>query len=51
VIMKINGKPSYTFSLQQLNSMFYEEEGKKIVLEIERDGFLMEFQFFLRRIL
>ncbi len=51
VIMKVNGKPTYNFTLQQLTSMFYEDEGKKIVLEIEREGFLMEFQFFLKRIL
>jgi C-terminal processing protease CtpA/Prc len=51
VIMKVNGKPSHNFTLQELTSMFYVDEGRKIVLEVERDGFLMEFQFFLKRIL
>lgn len=51
VIMKVNGKPSYNFTLQELTSMFYVDEGRKIVLEVEREGFLMEFQFELKRIL
>jgi hypothetical protein len=38
IVLSINGKPSHQFKLQDLMQKFYDKEGTKIKLSIERDG-------------
>ncbi|CAH8283885.1 PDZ domain-containing protein [Mariniflexile fucanivorans] len=45
VIISINNKPSYQFSLQQITHEFYEEVGKRIRLKVDRDGKVLTFSF------
>lgn len=50
-IIKINGKKSYNYSIQKITDLFQSEEGKKIKLEVERNGEQLEFEFYLEKIL
>jgi PDZ domain/Aspartyl protease len=50
-ILELNGKPVYTYSLQQLMHKFYEKEGNKIELLLDRDGTRFFIQFRLKKIL
>ena len=45
VIVNINGKDADTLSLQEINSMFYDKEGKTIKLRVERNGSELYFKF------
>lgn len=47
IILKINGKETYAYSLQELMQFFYEKAGKKIRLKVDRMGKEMSFQFVL----
>ena len=47
IILSINNKEAYLFSLQELMHMFYGDEGKKIKLKIDREGIPLTFQFLL----
>lgn len=38
IVLSINGKPTYDYALQDLMQKFYEREGTKIKLTIERQG-------------
>ncbi|NNC49801.1 MAG: PDZ domain-containing protein [Flaviramulus sp.] len=49
VILNINNKESYNYSLQQITQMFYEDEGKKIRLRIDRNGVILFFGFNLKK--
>lgn len=48
VIITINGKQCHEFSLQEVMHKFYEDDGKKIKLRIDRDGELMNINFKLQ---
>ena len=48
VILAINGKPTYNFTLQKLTQLFYEEDGKKIRLKVDRAGKELNFVFNLK---
>ncbi|TXD73243.1 aspartyl protease family protein [Aequorivita antarctica] len=47
-VISINGKPCYEYKLQQLIEIFSSEEGKKIAMEIRRDGLLHKTKFYLK---
>ncbi|WP_242157914.1 aspartyl protease family protein [Aestuariivivens sediminis] len=47
MILSINGKQAYQFSLQEIIQMFYDDTGKRIKLNIERDGETHHFSFVL----
>ena len=47
VIISINGKSTYLFTLQQLTHMFYEDDGKRIRLTVDRNGKLLPITFHL----
>ncbi|MEP3838999.1 MAG: aspartyl protease family protein [Algibacter sp.] len=51
VILSINGKKSYQFTLQQIMHMFYGEDGKKIKLVVDRDGEVLSFNFKLKKLM
>lgn len=49
VILKINGKNAYEFSLGEIVQKFKEKDKKKIRMVIDRDGKKMKFQFRLEK--
>ncbi|WP_445955888.1 aspartyl protease family protein [Yeosuana sp.] len=51
VILTINNKQTYQYSLQQLMHNFYEDAGKKIRIKIDRDGQILNFEFILENLL
>lgn len=51
VIVTVNNKSTHMYTLQEVNQLFYEEEGRKIKFLIERDGVNMTFQFRLESLL
>lgn len=50
-LIKINGKKSHNYSIQKITDLFQSEEGKKIKIEVEREGEILEFEFYLEKIL
>lgn len=46
-IMSVNGKPSCQYKLYQILSMFSKEEGRKMRMEIEREGKVYKIEFIL----
>lgn len=38
IVLSVNGKPSHQFALQDLMQKFYDKEGTRIKLSVERDG-------------
>lgn len=50
-IVSINNKKAYNYTIQKITDLFQSEEGKKIKLEVERDGEILEFEFYLEKIL
>lgn len=50
-IMKVNGRPTYRYDLDKIREVFSSKEGKKIRLQINREGEELEVTFRLERIL
>ena len=50
-IISINNNKAHTFTLQDLTDLFQSEDGKKIKMEIERDGKIIEKIFYLKKII
>jgi len=50
-LLEVNQKPIYTYSIQDLMTLFHEKEGMNINLLIERDGKQYTFNFKLKKIL
>jgi len=46
IVLSINGKSTYEFSLQDLMQKFYDKEGTRIKLNVERNGanFIVDFR-------
>lgn len=51
VLVSVNYKKAYRYSLQQLNTLLKTEEGKYITIEIERNNIVMAFRFQLKKML
>ncbi|WP_274476082.1 retropepsin-like aspartic protease [Mangrovimonas aestuarii] len=51
VIISVNNKESYHYSLQEIIKMFYDDDGKRIKLEVERDGSVLSYEFKLESLL
>lgn len=51
IVLKINGKPSYNYKLEEIIHMFSTKEGKTIKLLIDRQGVELAFSFKLENIL
>ncbi|WP_442267776.1 aspartyl protease family protein [Tenacibaculum sp. ZS6-P6] len=49
IIKKINGKPAYQFTLDEINGIFSYKPGRKVVLGIERDGIYYTYKLRLER--
>jgi hypothetical protein len=51
IIVKINNRNGYNFTLQQINDLLKSEDGKTVKLEIDRKGKIIEISFQLKSIL
>ncbi len=51
LILSINNRPGYKFTLEEIVTLFKSEEGKIIRLTVERDGKPLKFMFRLKRLL
>lgn len=51
VIVSINGRNGYRYTLQEINNLLKSEEGRRIAMEIQRDGKILQFEFVLKKIL
>ncbi len=51
IILSINKVLSYRYNLQEINNLLKSEEGKKIEIEIEREGKVMIFSFTLQNLI
>lgn len=51
VVLTVNGKSTHLFSLQELNELLNEREGKKLTLLIDRKGKELKFSFELKKVL
>jgi hypothetical protein len=49
-VLKINGKPSYEYELDQVIEMFSIDEGKRISLEIKRGTYINKVKFYLKSV-
>lgn len=47
VVLSVNRKPAHQYTLQQIMYMFYDDEGKKIKLRIDRKGVILNYSFLL----
>ncbi len=50
ILLSINGKQTYQFTLHQVIQMFYDDDGKKIRLRIDREGDALSFNFKLQKL-
>ena len=51
VILSINGRKGYLYTLQKITDLFRSEEGKSIIVEVDRSGEILKFKFELEKIL
>ena len=51
ILVKINRKKAYHYTLEELTHILSSEEGKLIMLEVERDGVKKKFEFRLKKVL
>ena len=51
VIVRINGKPGYEFTLERINALLKSEDEDWITFEVERESQIMKFQFQLLNVL
>lgn len=49
IIKRINGEPSYTYSLDDINRLFSFKPRRKVSIEIDRDGIIYRYKFRLER--
>ncbi|GGX20375.1 aspartyl protease family protein [Aquimarina muelleri] len=51
IVLEINGKKGYRYKLSSLNDLFYFEEGKKIKIMVDRLGVVINYEFYLKKVL
>ncbi len=51
VVMRINNRPAYNFKLEEIIHMFSTKEGKRIKLNVMRNGVDLTFSFKLKKII
>ena len=49
-VITINGKPCYQYKLYELIEMFSSDEGRRISLEIKRNGYINKIKFYLKSV-
>lgn len=48
IVISINGKPSYQYKLFELIDLFSSEEGRRLTMEVKRNGKLNKMKFYLK---
>ncbi len=51
ILVTINGRAAYRYSLQELNVLLKSEEGKKIEIEVDRKSVTLKYNFRLKSII
>ncbi len=51
VLLEINGRPAYSYTLSDINDLFYSEPGRKIKIWVERLGVKIKYTFYLQKVL
>jgi len=51
ILLAVNNKDTYKYSLQEVNELLNEKIGKKIKLSVEREGEVLTFKFELKKVL
>ncbi|WP_299716083.1 aspartyl protease family protein [uncultured Tenacibaculum sp.] len=49
LIKRINGKPAHEYSLDDINGIFSYKPGRRVIIEVERDGLPLKFKFKLEK--
>jgi C-terminal processing protease CtpA/Prc len=50
-IISINNRKAYNYTIQKITDLFQSEDGKKIKMEVEREGKVIEVVFYLKKII
>lgn len=50
IILAINSKQTHEFTLQEIVRIFYDYDGKKIKMQIDRNGVVMYYKFILQKL-
>tara|TARA_R110000850_G_scaffold274635_1_gene412471 strand:- start:104264 stop:105586 length:1323 start_codon:yes stop_codon:yes gene_type:complete len=50
-IISINNRKAYNYTIQKINDLFQSEDGKKIKMEVEREGKIIEVIFYLKKLI
>ncbi|TYP73606.1 aspartyl protease family protein [Aquimarina intermedia] len=50
-ILSINGKNAYEYQLEEINNLFFNKEGKRIRIVIDRAGVRLNYSFFLKKVI
>lgn len=50
-IISINNKKAHYFTIQKITDLFQSEDGKKIKLQVEREGKIIEVIFYLKKLI
>ena len=50
ILISINGKQTYQLTLNQIIQMFYDDDGKKIRMRVDRGGDALIFNFKLKKL-
>ncbi|CAM3698131.1 PDZ domain-containing protein [Flavobacterium gelidilacus] len=50
-IISINNRKAHNYTIQKITDLFQSEDGKKIKIEVERDGKIIEVIFYLKKII
>ncbi|MFD1079675.1 PDZ domain-containing protein, partial [Longispora fulva] len=51
ILMEVNGRSAYRYSLEDLTKLFSSQDGRRIKLQVERDGRQMDYMFNLKKML
>lgn len=50
-IISINNRNAYSYTIQKITDLFQSDDGKKIKMEVERDGEIIKVEFKLKKII
>jgi len=51
MVLSINGKPAHRYTLEEINSLFYTNEGRLIRFVVDRYGVPLSYSFKLRKVI
>ncbi|WP_378186935.1 aspartyl protease family protein [Aquimarina sp. W85] len=50
-ILSINRKKAYEYELDAINTLFFNNEGKRIRMTVERSGVILDYSFLLKKVI